>query len=87
MEVDIFDEIQRLRQEGRKAALATIVLINRKLYLFFLRRHGMLFAAGSMALHFLYYLYSGLTYVLIATAAHWERMRRPVRRKAERSVS
>jgi xanthine dehydrogenase accessory factor len=27
MEVDIFDEIQRLRQEGRKAALATIVQI------------------------------------------------------------
>src|SRR5262250_269344 len=27
MEVDIFDEIQRLRQEGRRAALATIVQI------------------------------------------------------------
>src|SRR5262244_4566986 len=27
MEVDIFDEIQRLRQDGRKAALATIVQI------------------------------------------------------------
>ncbi len=27
MEVDIFDEIQRLRQAGRKAALATIVQI------------------------------------------------------------
>src|SRR3954464_6552247 len=27
MEVDIFDEIQRLRQSGRKAALATIVQI------------------------------------------------------------
>ena len=27
MEVDIFDEIQRLRLEGRKAALATIVQI------------------------------------------------------------
>src|SRR5499426_4929912 len=27
MEIDIFDEIQRLRQEGRKAALATIVQI------------------------------------------------------------
>src|SRR5215831_13980258 len=27
MEIDVFDEIQRLRQEGRKAALATIVQI------------------------------------------------------------
>src|SRR5438067_4033242 len=27
MEIDIFDEIQRLRSEGRKAALATIVQI------------------------------------------------------------
>src|SRR5262245_25653013 len=27
MEIDIFDEIQRLRQEGRRAALATIVQI------------------------------------------------------------
>src|SRR6476659_8131013 len=27
MEIDIFDEIQRLRQDGRKAALATIVQI------------------------------------------------------------
>ena len=27
MEVDVFDEIQRLRQQGRKAALATIVQI------------------------------------------------------------
>ena len=27
MEIDIFDEIQRLRLEGRKAALATIVQI------------------------------------------------------------
>src|SRR5215813_3074399 len=26
-EIDVFDEIQRLRQEGRKAALATIVQI------------------------------------------------------------
>src|SRR6201993_4288575 len=27
MEIDVFDEIQRLRQEGRKAALATIIQI------------------------------------------------------------
>src|SRR5256712_2754124 len=27
MEIDVFDEIQRLRQQGRKAALATIVQI------------------------------------------------------------
>lgn len=28
MEIDIFDEIQRLRQQGEKAALATIVQIH-----------------------------------------------------------
>ena len=27
MEIDIFDEIQKMRQQGRKAALATIVQI------------------------------------------------------------
>src|SRR5438105_13989402 len=29
MEIDIFDEIQKMRQQGRKAALATIVQIRR----------------------------------------------------------
>ena len=27
MEIDLFDEIQKMRQQGRKAALATIVQI------------------------------------------------------------
>ena len=32
MEIDVFDEIQRLRQEGRKTALATIVQIRGLMY-------------------------------------------------------
>lgn len=45
------------------AALFGVVVINRKLYLFFFRQKGILFAAAGVSLHFLYYLYSGLSYV------------------------
>jgi len=51
------------------AALVGLLLINRKLYIFFLRRKGLLFAVSSVALHTLYYLYSGFSYV-VAWAAH-----------------
>ena len=45
------------------AALFGVLILNRKLYTFFLRRRGVLFAAACIPLHFLYYLSSGLGYL------------------------
>jgi GT2 family glycosyltransferase len=44
-------------------AFLGLVLLNRKLYTFFLRQHGVFFAAACIPLHFLYYLYGGLSYL------------------------
>jgi len=45
------------------AALLAVAVLNRSLYAFFRRQGGNRFAVLSIALHFLYYLYSGLTYL------------------------
>jgi glycosyltransferase involved in cell wall biosynthesis len=45
------------------AALLAVTVLNRSLYAFFWRHGGNRFAVLSIALHFLYYLYSGLTYL------------------------
>jgi len=47
---------------GTAAALLGVAIINRELYTLFYRHGGLWFATASVALHFLYYLYSGLTY-------------------------
>jgi glycosyltransferase involved in cell wall biosynthesis len=47
------------------AAILGVFALNRKLYLFFLRKNGVLFAVGCVALHVLYYLYSGLSYLYV----------------------
>jgi len=44
-------------------AIAKVVFLNRKLYAFFGRQHGTLFAVACIPLHLLYYLYSGLSYL------------------------
>src|SRR5882724_6652095 len=44
-------------------ALLAAAVVNRSLYAFFRRHGGNRFAALCIALHFLYYLYSGLTYL------------------------
>jgi glycosyltransferase involved in cell wall biosynthesis len=46
-------------------AILGVLLLNRKLYTFFLRRKGALFAAACVPLHLLYFLYSGLTYLYV----------------------
>ena len=43
-------------------ALLGVAILNRNLYAFFFRQGGILFAAASISLHLLYYLYSGLSY-------------------------
>jgi glycosyltransferase involved in cell wall biosynthesis len=45
------------------AAVLGVLALNRQLYRFFLRQKGVSFAVGCIALHFLYYLYSGLSYL------------------------
>jgi GT2 family glycosyltransferase len=45
------------------AALAAVVILNRSLYAFFRRQGGIRFATLGIALHLLYYLYSGPTYL------------------------
>lgn len=44
--------------------LLTIVLLNHRLYRFFFYSRGLVFTIRAFPLHFLYYLYSGLTFVL-----------------------
>jgi glycosyltransferase involved in cell wall biosynthesis len=62
-------------------AFIGLVLLNRKLYAFFLRQQGIFFAAACLPLHFLYYLYSGLSYLYV-----WAdfQLRRVGRRRSSR---
>lgn len=43
---------------------ATIIFLNRRLYLFFLKERGVIFAASAFPLQLLYYLYSSVTFAL-----------------------
>jgi len=49
------------------AALFGVIGLNRKLYIFFSRRRGVLFAVTAVLLHLFYYLYSGLSYLCVWT--------------------
>jgi cellulose synthase/poly-beta-1,6-N-acetylglucosamine synthase-like glycosyltransferase len=44
-------------------ALAAVLVLNRKLYSFFFQRGGLPFTVACIALHLLYYVYSGLSYL------------------------
>ena len=44
------------------ASLLGVFTLNRGLYVFFMRERGVLFTAGCIPLHFLYFLYSGASY-------------------------
>ena len=55
-------------------ALLVIFFLNRKLYGFFLRERGVVFAAACVPLHLLYYLYSGLSYVYVWAQFHIKRV-------------
>lgn len=45
--------------------LAVVLFLNRHLYLFFLKRRGAAFTLGAILMHLLYYIYSGVTFVLL----------------------
>jgi glycosyltransferase involved in cell wall biosynthesis len=56
------------------AALLAVITLNRKLYAFFVRQRGLLFAAAAIPLHLLYYIYGGLTYVYVWCDFHLRRV-------------
>jgi hypothetical protein len=47
------------------AAFLSVLLLNRRIYLFFFRQRGLPFALGCIPLHILYYLYSGFSYLYV----------------------
>jgi GT2 family glycosyltransferase len=47
------------------AALFSVLVLNRQMYLFFFRQRGLPFALACIPLHMTYYLYSGLSYVYV----------------------
>jgi glycosyltransferase involved in cell wall biosynthesis len=55
------------------AALVGVGVLNRRLYAFFFRQHGIVFAAICVPLHLLYYLYSGLSYFCIWAEFHMKK--------------
>jgi glycosyltransferase involved in cell wall biosynthesis len=48
---------------------AVILVLNRDVYRFFWRKRGLVFAARAIAVQWVYYLYSGLTFVIVAADA------------------
>ena len=68
------------------AALLVVAILNRSFYAFFRRQGGNRFAALCIALHFLYYLYSGLTY-LYAWLEHRTRGAALAAQKLSRTVA
>lgn len=60
------------------ATLAAVTVMNWPLYRFFLARRGVWFLARALPLHWLYYLYSTLTYLAIWIEVHARRAPRPV---------
>jgi GT2 family glycosyltransferase len=55
------------------AAAIGVFILNRQLYTLFFRRYGLRFMAACVPLHFLYFLYSGLSYVLVWGAFRLQR--------------
>jgi GT2 family glycosyltransferase len=49
------------------AGFLGVLVLNRRIYLFFFRKGGLLFALTCILLHILYYLYSGFSYLYVRT--------------------
>lgn len=54
---------------GVAITCTALLVLNCDLYRFFWRKRGLLFAARAIAVHWAYYLYSGLTFVIVAADA------------------
>jgi GT2 family glycosyltransferase len=61
-------------------AAITVLVLNRQLYALFFRQYGLRFMAECIPLHFLYFLYSGLSYVLVWGVFRLQRHDRHARR-------
>lgn len=57
---------------GCLVLLSLFLFLNRDLFAFFLRRRGLLFSAMTVPMHGLYFIYSGVTFVLMWVAYVWE---------------
>ena len=55
-------------------ALLGVIWLNRRLYAFFARQGGLVFAAACVLLHWLYYLYGAAAYLLVWATVRAERM-------------
>ena len=56
-------------------ALLTVIVLNRRLYGFFIRQGGLAFASACLLLHWLYYLYSALAYLGVWASVRLRRTR------------
>jgi GT2 family glycosyltransferase len=59
--------------------LTAVMVINRKLLMFFASQRGFLFAAGAFVMQLFYYFYSGTTFVLLYLMDRVQRRRRGAR--------
>ncbi len=59
------------------AALGGVLLLNRQLYSFFRRQRGLAFAVACLPLHWLYYLYSVLSYLYVWSGVQCQRAVKP----------
>ena len=55
---------------GAAACALLLFLVNIPLYFFFLRKRGLFFALGSLPWHWLYYLYSGVAF-MVGSVEYW----------------
>ena len=52
--------------------LLLVLLINNRLYVFLIRKHGIIFALAALPLQLTYYLYSVISFVLTAGIVIWD---------------
>jgi glycosyltransferase involved in cell wall biosynthesis len=71
------------------AAFIGVLILNRELYAFFFRQHGLRFLAACIPLHLLYFVYSGVSYLLVWVAFRMRPRvyRRPLTPSRERRAS
>jgi glycosyltransferase involved in cell wall biosynthesis len=62
--------------------IPAIIILNRSLFAFFFRQRGLLFACGCIPLYLLYYLYSGIAFLIV-----WMEYKVSSRGKPQTSIS
>ena len=54
--------------------LLIVTALNRNLYAFFFRQHGLVFSTAGVLLHLVYFLYSGLSYLFVWAVHHFKKL-------------